>query len=361
MGDGFVTITPVFNKPECHSCHNSAETVLGAIEVTLDTSLLAGHFREETVLIALLGLATFALVGGGLAVMLRGTVLNRLSALSRTAQRLSSGDYGARSGITTHDEIGVLASAFNQMAGSVETRDRELQASGEQLANLNSELEERVRRRTQDLSTMNIVLRTLSQSLDPDKMLAHVLKEMLTLMEIDAGVVPIQDDTTREMVKMTEITSSPEDVGDLAILRLDKTVRAVAQSGLPIISRQGMTGSSKFMSCVSLPIRSKQLTGVLTLASRSVAKFEPETVRLISAMCDALGIALENARVAKGIEEANKVREQLLNKLISAQEEERCMFRGKSAGVPEQTGHPTGANRPPLPGRLEDKVGSGAG
>ena len=37
------------------------------------------------------------------------------------------------------------------------------------------------------------------------------------------------------------------------------------------------------------------------------------------------------------------------------------IFRSKSAGVPEQIGHPTGANRPPLPGRLEGKVGSGAG
>lgn len=38
-----------------------------------------------------------------------------------------------------------------------------------------------------------------------------------------------------------------------------------------------------------------------------------------------------------------------------------CMFRSKSATIPDEIGHPAGANRPPLPGSLKDRVGSGAG
>jgi hypothetical protein len=30
----------------------------------------------------------------------------------------------------------------------------------------------------------------------------------------------------------------------------------------------------------------------------------------------------------------------------------KCMFQSKPATIPDEIGHPTGANRPPLPGRL---------
>ena len=29
-----------------------------------------------------------------------------------------------------------------------------------------------------------------------------------------------------------------------------------------------------------------------------------------------------------------------------------CIFQSKTATIPDEIGHPTGANRPPLPGRL---------
>jgi len=39
----------------------------------------------------------------------------------------------------------------------------------------------------------------------------------------------------------------------------------------------------------------------------------------------------------------------------------KCIFRSKPATIPDEIGHPAGANRPPLPGRQGDRVGSGAG
>jgi signal transduction histidine kinase len=71
-------------------------------------------------------------------------------------------------------------------------------------------------------------------------------------------------------------------------------------------------------------VKSKnKVLGAISLASYTPDKFGLETVRLLSAMGDAVGIAVENARAAQSLEEASKIREQLLEKLISAQEEER--------------------------------------
>ena len=65
------------------------------------------------------------------------------------------------------------------------------------------------------------------------------------------------------------------------------------------------------------------MLGTLSLASYRPVKFQPELMRLLHAMGDAIGIGMANAIAAQDLREASKLREQLLEKLISAQEEER--------------------------------------
>ncbi|MDO8567230.1 MAG: GAF domain-containing protein [Dehalococcoidales bacterium] len=323
--DVFHAILPVFNQPACHNCHRTGKPVLGAIEVTLDTTILVKHMKEETILITILGAATFILVGGGLALILKRTVLDRLSVLSKTAQRLSKGDYAARLAITAKDEIGVLAGTFNEMAASVERRSHEVELSHQQLAELNRDLEDKVQRRTKELSTMNTLLGSLSQSLDPNRMLKDALSNVLRLIEVEAGIVYVVDGSSNRLLLASELGLASDHVSQTSRLRAEEIAREVAKSGRPVEYYDGSGNDERgeFRSFVGLPLGSKTTLGVLTLASHSPDRFPPETVRLLSAMCDAIGIALENARAARSIEEANSVREQLLQKLISAQEEER--------------------------------------
>ncbi len=135
-------ITPVFNKPECQSCHSPASPVLGAIKVDLKAATVDSQIRQQTMFLVILGALTFVIIGGLLAFALKRTILNPLSRLAESAQKLSRGDYTARALSTENDEIGTLARTFNEMAESVEHRSRELETT---VAERTRELEESYR------------------------------------------------------------------------------------------------------------------------------------------------------------------------------------------------------------------------
>ncbi|MBM4050849.1 MAG: HAMP domain-containing protein, partial [Planctomycetes bacterium] len=76
----------------------------------------------------LLGLTLCMVVGGGLAVVLTHILTRPIHALGQAAQRVREGDFGARAEVFSADEIGHLASVFNQMSESLEKYGHEVQA-----------------------------------------------------------------------------------------------------------------------------------------------------------------------------------------------------------------------------------------
>ncbi len=327
-------ITPVLNKLECQSCHSPETRVLGAIKVGLDATPLDNQARQQTMFFGILGALTLFIIGGGLAFALKKTVLNSLSSLTKSTQKLSQGDYTARAISGKNDEIGMLAQTFNEMAESVEQRSRELEASRQELARWNVDLEDKIQRRTEELSALNAVVTTISQSLNLDKILNDALSKILAVMEIEAGVAHLLDERADQLIIMVHRGLSPEYAQEIKRLKPGEGIAGrVVQSGEPIVVNDVMDSPEtiamvgergKFRAYISVPMRSKnKVVGALSLASYLPNKFEPETVRLLVAMGDAIGIGVENASAAKRLEEANKISEQLLEKLISAQEEER--------------------------------------
>ncbi len=318
----FHVVTPVPNEPECQVCHAPSETVLGAIDLDLDTSLLTSHMRTETVLIGISGLLTFILIGGGLGIMLRGTILKRLNSLATTASRFSSGDYTARSAQGPEDEIGVLAESFNNMAASVEQRDRTLQDAKDQLAQWNSRLEETVKTKTKSLSVMNAVLGTLSQSLDPARVAIDAFRTTAEMLEVDAGAAYILDGSIPKASCVSEYCISGA-VGENLRSAMFVAARDAIDAGKTRILPVGPAPSQESGSLMALPLKSTEALGALVFFSRAPDKFEAETTRLLESISEAVSIALQNAKAAQTVEEANRLRESLLQKLISAQEEER--------------------------------------
>jgi len=91
------------------------------------------------------GLVVIVLLAGALGVYTVSVWVTRpLAMMARVAGEISAGDLGRRVGIGSNDEVGALANAFDDMV------DRLASAYGE-LRGLNSELEARVERRTQEL------------------------------------------------------------------------------------------------------------------------------------------------------------------------------------------------------------------
>jgi signal transduction histidine kinase len=94
------------------------------------------------------GLLSLGLVMAFLATTLRRQIAQPLAELTRATEQMSAGDISARAVVTRNDELGALASSFNEMAGRVASRDAELRQ-------LNQDLERRVASRTSELSEAN--------------------------------------------------------------------------------------------------------------------------------------------------------------------------------------------------------------
>ncbi len=91
------------------------------------------------------------LAAGVLGVLVSHHLVEPLLKLTKGAKTIAAGNYDTRVVATTHDEIGVLANTFNQMADALETRAAERSQAQEALSRANAELEQRVGERTTEL------------------------------------------------------------------------------------------------------------------------------------------------------------------------------------------------------------------
>ena len=91
-------------------------------------------------------------------------VIRPIVQLTATAQKISAGNYETRAEVTSSDEIGILATAFNTMT----SRLREFIGT----------LEQRVSDRTRALAISGEISRRLSTLLDQDKLVSEVVEQL---------------------------------------------------------------------------------------------------------------------------------------------------------------------------------------
>jgi len=328
--DGFVVTTPVLNARECEGCHSADSQILGAIEVSLPTTIMQQEVRDQTLFFVVFGGLSFGIIGLVLWVTMRMLVLKPLSNLSRFTQKIAGGDYTIRANPTSRDEIGVLVGTFNQMAEYIEEHVRNLRNSELELAELNAGLEERISRKTQETWALNRIITTVNQSLDLDQILQQTLEVILGTMAFDRGAIHLAEDGSAELCGNVYKAKGGEDVTDvITVAEHAKGELRHTKHPVMITRSSGLFGDitaerlfSIEYACV--PLKSKRdLIGILTLASDRKGTFSDTVLRSLEPVGEAIGIAVGNARNARRLDELNTIREQLLEKLISAQEAER--------------------------------------
>jgi two-component system sensor histidine kinase BaeS len=105
--------------------HFAADYFMGLMkEYKIDPKVLHEMFLHTThqflLLSMVLGLAAVSLIG----YVMTKQVMRSLTQMNRVTQKLARGDYSERVAVATHDEVGELGRAFNQMADSLERIER---------------------------------------------------------------------------------------------------------------------------------------------------------------------------------------------------------------------------------------------
>lgn len=117
--------------------------LVGYVSVGLDVQRTMGNLAAAIDLFSGAGIGLLVLAVP-LAYLVVRCVVVPLNELSRTVRRFARGDLSARSTVRRGDEIGELATAFNQMADQLAHKHR-------QIMSLNADLEARVQKRTRQL------------------------------------------------------------------------------------------------------------------------------------------------------------------------------------------------------------------
>jgi signal transduction histidine kinase len=225
------------------------------------------------------------------------------------------------------DEIGVLSNSFITMC----TR---LQLSIEEIQSLNRELDARVHARTRQLSTLNAVALTVNQSLNLKEILDRALDEILQLTGIDMVAIFLLD-PLKGNLKLMAFRGLSERAARLAyqVGLLDGSCGGVVELGEPIvvpdISQYRGRGAESLQrehvtAIMHVPLLNKgRVLGSMCLGTHNNTKFDDEEQKLLTAVGNQIAIAVENARLYAEVQHKERVRGELFQKVLAAQEEER--------------------------------------
>ncbi len=113
-------------------------------------------------------LAVVILAALGIAFAISKSITNPITKLRNAAIEIGKGDLTKRAEVKSKDEIGELASSFNQMADEIQKRNEEIETVNEEFRASNEELqasEEELRASNEELETANEELREAQEQL----------------------------------------------------------------------------------------------------------------------------------------------------------------------------------------------------
>lgn len=325
----------------CHSCHATNWGVDRATEVIAFAPMKRAPWgvvirqteaealaplRQLQGQIALIGVLS---VSGAVVLVWLTTrsVIAPVQNLTRAAQRIASGDLETPVRIARGDEIGLLARAFDEMRAR-------LQASIAQIQALNRDLDRRVQERTRELNALNAVAMAVAQPLHLRELLHQALTQVLRVTDAQAGAIFLLDEQTRTLVLSAQCGTSEQAAYAMRELHLDDSAcGGVIEKGHPVVapdlgyyrsSAGRVLGQAGLRSLVHVPLISRDVAlGTMCVATAQPREYEPEELELLMAIGSQIAVSIENTRLYDELARREQLRGELLEKVITAQEDER--------------------------------------
>ena len=258
-----------------------------------------------------------ALLGVAAALGLTRAMTRPIFDLVGATRAVAGGDLSRRLVPWAGDEIGQLSSAFNAMTAELDRAYREMV------------------RRNRELAALNAVANAVNTPAPLNETLDRSLRALLSALDLPAGWVFLLDRDS-ENVQLTTWVGLPHELGEREIetalrgcpctsaLRDKQTVVVAPLPERCPLRDARLNAAQPVAAHVTVPVLARdRVLGVLGVASPDAQTFSAAEVKLLEAVGQELGVAVENANLWNDLSEKERVRGQLLDKVISAQEEER--------------------------------------
>lgn len=269
------------------------------------------------------------------------TLSNPITALAKVADSISQGDLNARAKVTSTDEIGVLASAFNTMT--------------DQLQSTLIDMEQRINERTRDLQKKNLEMETIA---DVAREIS-IIHDMDTLLKVSVdlirerfkyyhvGIFLVDDRNEYALLSAASSIAAEQMLANNYKLKVGQTglVGNVTRTGQAYIALDVGTDAVHFenpflpetRSEIVLPLRSHNVTiGALDIQANVPTAFNEKDLLTLQILADQLTAAIENAQLTQQIEGnlatltvANRLQtQQIWHSVISEQENPAYEYDG---------------------------------
>jgi len=184
--------------------------------------------------------------------------------------------------------------------------------------------------RTRELVTMRTVAETLNRSLDTRSALGQAMAQLVQLMRLHSGWIYLREGTEYHVavaehlpveLAVNDMAAMRGDCRCLQMLREGQLTQAVNIVHCQRLERAGWARPRH----ATVPLRTAGggPIGVMNLILPSRRALAPRELATLSAIGDQVGLAAERARLYEELREKEAMRGKLLEKVISAQEDER--------------------------------------
>ncbi|MGA2133869.1 MAG: ATP-binding protein [Bryobacteraceae bacterium] len=178
-------IRPIENAAACSGCHPAGQRVLGVIDAHLSLATVDAQIGQHRTHLILFMAFTLAMIWLVSVIFIWAVVYRPVKELIAGTHRVADGDLDYRLAVRNQDELSDLAASFNKMTTEV--------------AGVHAEIEERVRRKTEELDQAHRSLLSSEKMASIGKLAATVAHEVnnplfgiltyarLTLKEVEKG------------------------------------------------------------------------------------------------------------------------------------------------------------------------------
>jgi signal transduction histidine kinase len=299
-------VAPQVFTRELHKITVDGKTI-GSFEIGFSRQYINDLARRTTLVLVVALVAFLFLAGMALFIFMGRSVVQPIESFTRTIGRIGPDNLSTRMDVRATDEIGLLATSFNRMAGDLENSHNALQAA-------RNELEQKVeartrgeRRRSDQLRAINELGRRISAILSLDELLPYLANSLQQTFNYSVVSIFLLDSSQEGVVLKAGAGGHGEAIPLGFMARLGEgIVGMVAKSGEPwnvgdVASEPGYVPSRELRDTraeIAVPIKLGASTfGVLDVQSTTLDAFDEIDLFTVQTLGDQLAIAIENARL----------------------------------------------------------------
>ncbi|MCS3743379.1 MULTISPECIES: adenylate/guanylate cyclase domain-containing protein [unclassified Rhizobium] len=286
----------------------------------LQADLGSGRDQLETAQrIVLLGGVAAAFLGLILGLIFRESIAGPIQRLTGVADRVRQGDLAARAQVESGDEIGKLATTFNNMTEQLGSNLDDLENRRRQ----QEQLALRFRRQSEYLAALHDTSLGLIARLDLTELLSDLTTRAAGLLGTEHGYVYLVDQAGEVLQRMVGVGVYTGQAAGQQLKSREGVAGVVWHTGAALVINEYATWSGRAAAAAQLdvtiravmavPLKSDdQVIGVLGIAydDASALEFGTEEVELLKRFGQLASIALENARLHTATEAAKSEAEE---------------------------------------------------